>query len=549
MTRLGGGASLLLVAILGGTAVVTLSACGARSSIAQGSASGGAAGRSGAGGGGNAGAAGKVVEAECSRSADCDGFDNLCSPVACREGRCVAGSARVCSDGDPCTADKCDPATGACSFPPSTLDLDGDGFRGPLPGFLAGQPGACGNDCDDTSKAAFPGGVELCDGVDNDCNGIIDDNASFIPLDGSTLVSDPASVLAGAGGLGSTSSGFLATINAQDADDTKIYARPLDATGKPAAAASLVNPTTGDASGGPLVFTGDRFGLAWEDRRSGDYEIYFATLGPDGKKLRQDVRLTDAADFSVNPTIGWNGTTFSVVWQDRRSGDFTLRGQKLDLDGNKIGDDVPIVTSPGEDVESPSLAVSTSGTALAYRTGDSESSRVQVRILDDNLKLVGTATTLAENGRFEAVSVVPNGSDFLVTWGARDPFRIFGAILNKQGTVLVAPREISPPGGQSRIGVPVALGDRFVMVFGRVGSSGYDLFSLTLDQKLTATGPAALVSAGVGDELPSSVALGAKGSIGVLYNGKIPDPKGGVKGAAFFSRLECRGSSTTTPPP
>ena len=32
----------------------------------------------------------------------------------------------------------------------------------------------CGGDCNDASPAAFPGGVELCDGVDNDCDGSVD---------------------------------------------------------------------------------------------------------------------------------------------------------------------------------------------------------------------------------------------------------------------------------------------------------------------------------------------------------------------------------------
>ncbi len=63
--------------------------------------------------------------------------------------------------------------------PPIRLysDADGDGFGGSkgehscyvLVGFSA-----VGGDCDDTDPAAFPGGVEVCDGADNDCDGSID---------------------------------------------------------------------------------------------------------------------------------------------------------------------------------------------------------------------------------------------------------------------------------------------------------------------------------------------------------------------------------------
>ncbi len=63
------------------------------------------------------------------------------------------------------------------------LDADGDGHGNPdqMKGFCT----PCGNgyvssndDCDDTDPAIFPGSPEICDGIDNDCNGFIDDAQS-----------------------------------------------------------------------------------------------------------------------------------------------------------------------------------------------------------------------------------------------------------------------------------------------------------------------------------------------------------------------------------
>ncbi len=46
--------------------------------------------------------------------------------------------------------------------PTGNQDRDGDGFS---------------DDCDDDNPAVFPGAAEYCDGLDNDCNTVVDDNA------------------------------------------------------------------------------------------------------------------------------------------------------------------------------------------------------------------------------------------------------------------------------------------------------------------------------------------------------------------------------------
>jgi hypothetical protein len=46
-------------------------------------------------------------------------------------------------------------------------DDDGDGFS------------ECTGDCDDAHAAAHPGGQEICDGLDNDCNGLVDDGGDL----------------------------------------------------------------------------------------------------------------------------------------------------------------------------------------------------------------------------------------------------------------------------------------------------------------------------------------------------------------------------------
>ena len=50
------------------------------------------------------------------------------------------------------------------------IDFDGDTFT-------ENQ-----GDCDDRNPNVKPGGDEVCDGFDNDCNGVVDDNPSDIQI-------------------------------------------------------------------------------------------------------------------------------------------------------------------------------------------------------------------------------------------------------------------------------------------------------------------------------------------------------------------------------
>ena len=109
-------------------------------------------------------------------------------------------------------------------------DLDGDGFGGgPVadvpcdealtPGFTF-VPG----DCDDANAAAFPGAPELCDGVDNNCDGSVDEGAIaevFVDLDGDGFgAGDPIVVECGS----SIPAGLVG--NNADCDDTNAAIHP-----------------------------------------------------------------------------------------------------------------------------------------------------------------------------------------------------------------------------------------------------------------------------------------------------------------------------------
>jgi hypothetical protein len=95
----------------------------------------------------------------------------------------------TCDDGNECTTESCIPGTGCVFTPLPDATICDDGNPGTLSSCQGGQctatcidqdgDGFCGGagDCDDTNAATFPGAPEVCDALDNNCNGIVDDGA------------------------------------------------------------------------------------------------------------------------------------------------------------------------------------------------------------------------------------------------------------------------------------------------------------------------------------------------------------------------------------
>jgi hypothetical protein len=106
-------------------------------------------------------APGEAVQLE-----DCDGADPSVHPFA----------AEVCDGIDQDCNGAIDDGVSVTYY----TDDDHDGFGDPASATpVCGAPGpdqiSDGSDCDDTDTGVFPGAVEVCDGVDQDCNGVLDD--------------------------------------------------------------------------------------------------------------------------------------------------------------------------------------------------------------------------------------------------------------------------------------------------------------------------------------------------------------------------------------
>lgn len=140
---------------------------------------------------GGSGGAGGFVAADCISEAQCDDgvpctidrcLKQKCAHEIQTQDACPAGQYCAPNKGGCVAAPKCMNDTdctgafggdlcftkvycgaGTCEF--SLLDADSD---------LHVAPQCGGDDCDDNAFAVFPGAPEICDGVDNDCNDLTD---------------------------------------------------------------------------------------------------------------------------------------------------------------------------------------------------------------------------------------------------------------------------------------------------------------------------------------------------------------------------------------
>ena len=436
---------------------------------------------------------------ECVLATDCENFGDACFPVRCLEGACVAAPPVTCDDRDPCTIDRCDSITGACTHPPATLDLDGDGHRAPLAGFRAGEPGSCGDDCDDANRSAFPGGREACDGADNDCNGVVDDGAGLEGSGDAVNVSQAARTRPGSLAYGGGDQ-YLAAYSGEPHQQELGLLGPSHPRRGTDRSPQRTHGGPADADGGPLVFTGDRFGIAWSDRRDArgavsNYEIYFNLLNPDGTKRMPDLRLSHADGFSIGESLAWTGKEFVVLWQDDGQGvsqKNVLYGQRIDVDGALIGGNVKLIDDGGTGQFAPAIAAGERSLGVTWARGDAGSHQLMFAPFDHELKPLAKPVALtAEMDPGTKPTIVYNKSQYVISWhNLKDDVRtsrtVFGAAVGELGEPMVAARTIVKTSRHAQLPALLPYGDRVLLVWSddRNQNRGYELYAKTLSRNL-----------------------------------------------------------------
>ncbi|WNG33962.1 hypothetical protein F0U61_10185 [Archangium violaceum] len=274
----------------------------------------------------------------------------------------------------------------------------------------------------------------------------------------------------------------------------RLVSRTVTTDGLPAPATTQLNRPFNLQSAPAVAFDGHQFLVVWEDGRSGVTNIFATRMLPDGTSL-------DGAGFplSVNPAaqrqpaVTFDGTHFVVAWEDKRSGNTDLYAARVGPDGTVVDPEgFRVASSPGAE-QTPALASDGQGGVLAAWVEDSGSAQqlLGARLSGGTVvplsgSISGQASVAYTSAYARHLTVSYGGGSYLVAWvdRRRGASHIWGARLSATtGAVETSPFPISAMSSDLKQPVSAFDGTDFLVLW--IGGANHRSFGA---QRISVTG-------------------------------------------------------------
>ncbi|MBK8550022.1 MAG: T9SS type A sorting domain-containing protein [Ignavibacteria bacterium] len=203
------------------------------------------------------------------------------------------------------------------------------------------------------------------------------------------------------------------------------YKRSTDAGVSWGADIRLTN-NTGDSQYPSVSVSGSVVHVAWQDRRDGNFEIYYKRSTDAGVSWGADTRLTNGVFDSWHPSVSVAGSNVNIAWQDRRDVDDEIYYKRSTDEGVSWGADVRLTNNAGV---SAIPSVSASGLYIHVVWDDTRDGNAEIyyKRSTNGGESWGADTRLTNNSASStSASVVVSDSVVHVTWqDRRDEWEIY----------------------------------------------------------------------------------------------------------------------------
>lgn len=218
-----------------------------------------------------------------------------------------------------------------------------------------------------------------------------------------------------------------------------------------------------------LAWTGAEYAMVWaDDSAAGFYNAFFARVDAGGLPLGSVEKLTADLGNAWAPTLVFDGTGYTVVYEESDGQAQQLFVQRLDAMGTPQGSPRQLTTGT-VDVSEPSLAWNGSQYALVWYT---EAEEVRFLALDGDGVPVGSEVLLA-TGAYHPEAAW-SGTAFAVTWidGRDGTPRAYASIVDETGSLQGEPVVVSAAGVEASNPDVVWAQDRWAFAWSTQGTTG-----------------------------------------------------------------------------
>jgi hypothetical protein len=172
-----------------------------------------------------------------------------------------------------------------------------------------------------------------------------------------------------------------------------------------------------------VTWNGTEFMVVWTDDRAGNFNVYGQRVSNGYVNVGGEIPIAVGDAEEGFPRLAWNagGTTYLVVWEDRRSGQFDIYGRILNADGSFATDEFVISDAVG-DQRLPDVASNNVGWQVVWQdrrsgvanTEDIYGAQVATDGTVDAEFTVSTAADRQLNPR-----IAFDGTNYMAVWADR----------------------------------------------------------------------------------------------------------------------------------